>query len=83
MHKREKRQREGLEELRKKGEWDKMGRPRKMSQIEFNLQYERVVNGEISPFNLIKELGLTKSTYYNYKKAYDSAGDWSKQFENE
>lgn len=60
-----------------------MGRPRKMSQIEFNLQYERVVNGEISPFNLIKELGLTKSTYYNYKKAYDSAGDWSKQFENE
>ena len=54
-----------------------------MSQIEFNLQYERVVNGEISPFNLIKELGLTKSTYYNYKKAYDSAGDWSKQFENE
>ena len=83
MHKREKRQREGLEELRKSGNWDKMGRPRKMSQSEFNLQYARVVDGEISPFKLMKELGLTKSTYYNYKKAYDSAGDWIKQFEIE
>lgn len=83
MHKKEKRQREGLEELRKKGDWDKMGRPRKMSQVAFNLQYERVLNGEISPFKLMKELGLNKSTYYNYKKAYDSAGDWIKQFEIE
>lgn len=73
MHKREKRQREGLEEIRKSGNWDKMGRPRKMSQVAFNLQYERVVNGEISPFKLMKELGLNKSTYYNYKKVYDSA----------
>ena len=83
MHKKEKRQREGLEELRKSGNWDKMGRPRKMSQVEFNMQYERVANGEISPFKLMKELGLNKSTYYNYKKAYDSAGDWIKQFEIE
>lgn len=83
MHKKEKRQREGLEELRKSGNWDKMGRPRKMSQIAFNLQYERVVNGEITPFALMKELGLNKSTYYNYKKAYDSSGDWTQQLEIE
>lgn len=83
MHKKEKRQREGLEELRKSGNWDKMGRPRKMSQVEFNMQYERVANGEISPFKLMKELGLNKSTYYNYKKAYDSSGDWMEQFEIE
>lgn len=76
MHKKEKRQREGLEELRKSCNWDKMGRPRKMSQVEFNLQYGRVVKGEISPFKLMKELGLNKSTYYNYKKAYDSAVDY-------
>lgn len=83
MHKKEKRQREGLEELHKSGNWDKMGRPRKMSQVAFNLQYERVVNREISPFKLMKELGLNKSTFYNYKKAYDSAGDWNKQLEIE
>lgn len=83
MHKKEKRQHEGLEELRKSGNWDKMGRPRKMSQVAFNMQYERVVNGEISPFKLMKELGLNKSTYYNYKKAYDSSGDWMEQFEIE
>lgn len=83
MHKKEKRQREGLEELRKSGNWDKMGRPRKMSQLEFNLQYERVLHGEITPFALMKELGLKKATYYNYKKAYDSSGDWAEQFEIE
>lgn len=83
MHKKEKRQREGLEELRKSGNWDKMGRPRKMSQLEFNLHYERVLHGEITPFALMKELGLNKSTYYNYKKAYDSSGDWTQQLEIE
>lgn len=83
MHKKEKRQREGLEELRKSGNWDKMGRRRKMSQVEFNLQYERVLHGEITPFALMKELGLKKATYYNYKKAYDSAGEWAEQFEIE
>ena len=71
MHKKEKRQKEGLEELRKSGKWDTMGRPRKMSQEQFNDQYDRVVRGEIAPFALMKELGLTKSTFYNYKKAYD------------
>lgn len=72
MHKREKRQREGLEELRKSGNWGKMGRPRKMSQEDFNVQYMRVVNGEISPYRLMDELGLKKSTYYHYKQFFDS-----------
>lgn len=77
MHKREKRQREGLEELRKSGNWDKMGRPRKMSQEDFNKEYDRVVFGDIAPFELMRELGLKKGTFYNYKLAYD------KQFNNQ
>lgn len=76
MHKKEKRQREGLEELRKSGNWDTMGRPRKMSQEQFDAQYDRVVSGETAPFKLMKELGLKKSTFYNYKKAYKPQEDY-------
>lgn len=70
MHKKEKRQREGLEALRARGEWDKMGRPRVMEQSRFDKEYERVLKGEIAPFKLMRELGLKKSTYYNLKKVY-------------
>ena len=35
MEKREKRQREGYEALKARGEWDKLGRPVKMTQEEF------------------------------------------------
>lgn len=71
MHKKEKRQREGLEALRARGEWDKMGRPRVMEQDRFDKEYERVLKGEIPPFKLMRELGLKKSTYYNLKKSYE------------
>ncbi|MEG0721819.1 MAG: hypothetical protein RSB57_02395, partial [Hungatella sp.] len=71
MHKREKRQSEGLAALRAKGEWDKMGRPRVMKQTDFDHQYERVRRGEVTPFQLMTELGMKKSTYYHYKKIHD------------
>lgn len=71
MHKKEKRQREGIEAMRNRGEWDKMGRPRVMEQAVFNREFERVVSGEIAPFELIKELGMKRQTYYKYKKVYE------------
>ena len=37
MEKREKRQREGYEALKARGEWDKLGRPVKMTQEEFQI----------------------------------------------
>ncbi|MEG2018309.1 MAG: recombinase family protein [Clostridium sp.] len=71
MHKRVKRQREGLEELKTSGRWEKMGRPKVMEAEHFIEAYKRVLNGEIAPFVLMKELGMKKSTYYKYKGAYE------------
>ena len=63
-----KRQAEGIDSLRESGEWERYGRPRKMSQEEFRENYKRVENGEISNNKLAKELGMPFSRYYRYKK---------------
>lgn len=70
--KKEKRQREGIQSKKDRGEWNDYGRPREMELSEFKKQYQRVLDGEIKPFQLISELGLTKPTYYRYKKQLES-----------
>lgn len=37
-----------------------------MSQEEFSKQYKKVLLGELRPFELMKQLGMSKSTYYRY-----------------
>lgn len=71
MKKKQKRQREGYEALKARGEWNKLGRPAAMDYKKFCKEYERVLAGKIRPFELMKELKLTESTYYRYKKKYD------------
>lgn len=39
-----------------------------MSIDEFSEHYQKVVSGEIRPFELMKQLGMSKSTYYRYVK---------------
>ncbi|MCI7169654.1 recombinase family protein [bacterium] len=67
MEKKEKRQREGIEAKKARGEWSDYGRPRIMDINEFAKQYQAVERGEKKPFELIKELGMTKATFYRYK----------------
>lgn len=68
MEKKDKRQREGIMAKKERGEWDDYGRPRKMSLEEFSKKYEKVQSGEKRPFQLMRELGMTKATFYRYKK---------------
>ena len=68
IEKKEKRQREGIEQKKARGEWDDYGRPAVMSLDEFSEHYQNVVSGEIRPFELMKQLGMSKSTYYRYVK---------------
>lgn len=72
MIKKKKRQREGIEAKKKRGEWEDYGRPRRMEYEKFRKEYRRVKDGKIRPFQLMKELGLTRSTFYRYKKQYDN-----------
>lgn len=72
IEKKEKRQREGIEAKKARGEWDDYGRPKAMKFEEFAKEYQRVLDGSIRPFELMRELGLTKPTFYRYKKEFDN-----------
>lgn len=70
LERKKKRQKEGYEALRKRGEWDKLGRPRKMSKEDFKMEYQKVINGEIKTTELMKSLELNKDTYFRYVREY-------------
>ena len=71
LSKKEKRQREGIEAMKQRGEWERYGRPAVMKQKDFNKAYENVRNGSKGSFQLMRELGMTKSSFYRYKKEAD------------
>lgn len=52
MEKKEKRQREGMEAKKLRGEWDEVGRPRAIEQEKFNQEFIRVVQKEVTPTQL-------------------------------
>ena len=66
LKKREKRQREGIEAMKVRGEWDNYGRPRVMELEEFRKEYLKVEIGVIRAFDLMRQLGMSKGTYYRY-----------------
>ncbi|WP_148873010.1 recombinase family protein [Serratia marcescens] len=68
MEKRQKRQREGIETMKLRGEWEKYGRPRALSLQEFKKHYGKVEKKEITATRLMEELNISDTTYYRYKK---------------
>lgn len=68
MLKREKRQSEGIQAMKDRGEWDKYGRPPVIDYATFKQAYSKVEAGQIKPFELMKQLAMAKSTYYKYAK---------------
>ena len=71
MLKREKRQKEGIQAMKERGEWNKYGRP---SVIDFNVfseEYRKVVEGVEKPFALMRRLNMKKATFYQYAKRYN------------
>ena len=66
IEKKEKRQREGIEAKKARGDWDDYGRPSAIAIEDFKIHYQRVIDGQIRPTELMKQLGISKSTYYRY-----------------
>ena len=66
MEKKEKRQREGIEQKRLRGDWDDYGRPRVMPLDKFAFYYSAVEQGKKRPFQLMHELKMTRTTFYRY-----------------
>lgn len=72
MSKKEKRQREGIQEKKNRGEWSDYGRPRAIDYKLFVTEYKKVIDGTTKPFQCMKKLGMSKSTFYRYKKQYEA-----------
>lgn len=70
LERKQKRQKEGYEALRRRGEWDKLGRPRKMQPEEFAKVYSRVEQGELRSVDLMRQLNLNENTYFRYAREY-------------
>lgn len=70
LQRKKKRQREGIEAKKARGEWSDYGRPRKMSKEQFAREYERVLNRELGSLALMRELELNKDTYFRYVREY-------------
>lgn len=72
MQKREKRQREGIASMKERGEWEQYGRPKALDFKLFVKAYKDVVEGKLKPFECMKQLGMTKPSFYRYKKQYET-----------
>lgn len=72
IEKKEKRQQEGIQAKKARGEWEEYGRPKALDFDIFKAEYQAVLDGTIKPFELMKKLGLTKPTFYRYKKQYEN-----------
>ena len=70
LDRKRKRQREGIEAKKARGEWSDYGRPRKMSKEAFAEQYQRVIKKEIGTLALMRELNLNKDTFFRYVREY-------------
>ncbi|MDR2146245.1 MAG: recombinase family protein [Tannerella sp.] len=70
MIKREKRQREGIEAMKERGEWHKYGRPKAIDFKKFAVEYKKVIDGTLRPFECMRLLGMKKPTFYKYVKRY-------------
>ena len=66
IEKKEKRQREGIEAKKARGDWDDYGRPSAIDIEDFKIHYQKFIDGQMRPTELMKQLGISKSTYYRY-----------------
>ena len=74
VEKKDKRQREGIEAMKARGDWEKYGRPKACKDEDFLKVYERVVNGEMTVVAAAKELKVSVPTFYRYKEKLMKAG---------
>lgn len=68
LEKKVKRQKEGIAEKKRRGEWDDYGRPRVMTLEKFRMAYANVESGNATASECKKDLGMTNSAYYRYVK---------------
>lgn len=66
IEKKEKRQREGIEQMKERGEWDNYGRPRVKRPKNWGEVIQKWRNGEITAVEAMRLTGMKKSSFYKY-----------------
>lgn len=75
LERKEKRQREGIQAKKDRGEWGDYGRPRIMTKEAFAEEYQKVERGELKSTELMRMLNLTSNTYFRYVREYRKSKD--------
>lgn len=70
IEKKDKRQIEGIQAMKARGDWDKYGRPKACEWAKFVKVYDRVLQKELRPVDAAKELNISIATFYRYKEEY-------------
>lgn len=70
IEKKEKRQREGIEAKKKRGEWEDYGRPSIEKPDNWDAVIAQWEGKEITAVEAMKRLGLKKTSFYKFVKAY-------------
>lgn len=70
IEKKEKRQREGIEAKKARGDWDNYGRPKAQKPDNWDQVIRRWEAGEIKAVEAMQELNLTKTTFYKLVKEH-------------
>lgn len=70
VEKKEKRQREGIEQMKARGEWDKYGRPRIKQSDNWKEVIHRWKAGEITAVEAMRLTGMKKSSFYKCLKEW-------------
>ena len=68
IEKKEKRQREGSEQMKVRGEWDNYGRPRVQKPKNWDEVIKKWQTGEISAVEAMRLTGIKKSSFYKMVK---------------
>lgn len=68
IEKKEKRQREGIEQMKARGEWENYGRPRVQKPKNWDEVIKRWQTGEISAVEAMRLTGIKKSSFYKMVK---------------
>lgn len=68
IEKKEKRQREGIEQMKARGEWDNYGRPRVQKPKNWDEAIKRWRAGEITAVEAMRLTGMKKSSFYKMVK---------------
>ena len=69
IEKKEKRQREGIEQMKERGEWDKYGRPHVQKPKNWNEVVSQWKKGEITAGEAMRLTGMKKSSFYKLAKS--------------